>query len=206
MGNLLEVITEGGREAPCAPLVGGRVFLFPCHKELFSSDGVLVASVLPRTWLEDVLVGRYFWIPCLAPRRVSIQKHRLLALLTCPHLCAYLVLFGSCQGWFSPKRKVNGTSGMGFLCCPVNPLLLWWGPRQCHTRPDAQGSASTAFSRRDFLTPQQELKRLCLHVSIWSVPSFPDHVTWRGTLWYLKKKISTKILYPGCMLSLPLPL
>lgn len=42
---------------------GGGVFLFPCHKEQFFSDGILVACVLPRTWLEDVLVGRCFWIP-----------------------------------------------------------------------------------------------------------------------------------------------
>lgn len=57
MGNLLEVITEGGREAPCTPRKEG-VFLFPCHKGLFSSDGVLVAHVLPRTWLRECIRGK----------------------------------------------------------------------------------------------------------------------------------------------------
>lgn len=38
---------------------GRGIFLFPCHKGLFSSDGVLVGCVLPRTWVEDILVGRW---------------------------------------------------------------------------------------------------------------------------------------------------
>lgn len=58
MGNLLEVITEGRREAPCAPWRRGRLSFSLSQRAVFLC-GVLVACVLPRTWSEYVLVGRW---------------------------------------------------------------------------------------------------------------------------------------------------
>ena len=55
---------------------------------------------------------------------------------------------------------------------------------------DAQGRAPTVSSRKDFLELWREAKRLCPHVSAWSVPSPAGHVTWGGALCYFWKGLS----------------
>lgn len=182
MGNLLEVITEGRREAPCAPgregggglsfsLSQRTVFLWWCSCSLCSTQG-LVRGWEGHPWsLEESLFK-------------SKESLTHLSLPVCLRGLPFQFLLGLIQSqekgeWYSwgshAALQTHSSSGKA----PFS-----------YGRLDDQGRVSTATSGRDFLEPWQEVKRLCLHVSIWFVPSSPGHLTWQGTLCYLFKDLS----------------
>lgn len=100
------------------------------------------------------------------PGGVSIQKHRPLAHLKCPSPQAHHLL----PGLLIPRTTRVKVQGLGFLCCPANPLHLARAtsvppppPGEFSLMPRA-GRPSTTPSWGDFPEPWQEAEKFCLHI------------------------------------------
>lgn len=109
----------------------GRGLSFSLSQRTVSWDGVLVACVLPMTWLREGIRGKVLF--GVAPWKGSVFKStHSMPISPVPACVASWLSFSVPPGTSNPKGNMNGTPGMQFLCCPVYPLLIQQSPLQCH--------------------------------------------------------------------------
>lgn len=102
----------------------GRGLSFSLSQRTVSWDGVLVACVLPMTWLREGIRGKVlFGATCGPLEGVCIQKHTFHAHFASPCLCGQLVvLFSSTRDFQSQgQHEWNSRDAVPLLPCVPSP-------------------------------------------------------------------------------------